>query len=200
VAAEPGLRARKRRETHDALSLAARTLVRERGLDGVTVDDIAAAAGVSVRTFFNYFPCKEEAIVGVEPAVLAEIADDLRDRPAGESAVAALRAVLLSDVDKDGVLERWRLRIELVEQYPALLPRYLTSMVQVEEALAAALADRIGADVRTDPVPRVLVASALAVVRSTLAWWWDDSDRTAPLSEVLHQTFTRLVPDPARKR
>lgn len=130
---------------------------------------------------------------------VAEIADELRRRPAGESAVEALRAVLYAEVDVEGMLRRWELRNELVRVYPALLPRHLASMVQIEEALGAALADRLGADSGSDPLPRVLVAAALAVVRSTLAWWWENSDRGTDFMEVLDRTFSRLVPDLAGK-
>lgn len=48
-------------------------------------------------------------------------------------------------------------------------------------------------------MPRVLVAAALAVVRSTLAWWWENSDRGTDFMEVLDRTFSRLVPDLAGK-
>ncbi|MEA3075889.1 MAG: hypothetical protein QOF60_797 [Actinomycetota bacterium] len=192
-----GLRERKKWRTHKALSLAAGELVTARGLESVTVEDIAAAADVSVRTFFNYFSCKEEAIVGVEPGVLAEMAEELRQRPTDESPAEALRAVLLAEVDADGMLRRWRLRNELVQRYPNLLPRYLASMVELEDVLTTALADRIGVDEHKDHRPRVLVAAALAVLRSTLGWWADDANRstTKKLTDVLERTFATLVPD-----
>lgn len=188
-----GLRQVKQRETRRALSSAAQELVLERGLDDVTIEEIAAAAGVSVRTFANYFSGKDEAVVGVDAAMLGELADELRDRPQDERPTEALRAVLLADVD--GMLRRWELRNELVRRYPALLPRYLASMVQVEEALAGALADRVGVDPSVDPSPRVLVASALAVLRATVAWCWEQPDRATPLLDVVERTFTQLVAD-----
>jgi AcrR family transcriptional regulator len=193
-----GLRERKKWETHRALSLAAQELVHARGLERVTVEDIAAAAGVSERTFFNYFSGKDEALVGVEPTALATLADDLRRRPTTEGPAAALRAVLLAEVDPDGLLRRWKLRNELVRTYPQLLPRYLLSMVQVEEALTAALAERLGVDPSVDPQPRVLVAAALAVVRASLAWWWDVSDHRTPLLEVLEQSYSQFIADQPR--
>lgn len=191
-----GLRERKKRQTQDALSLAARELVHQRGLDDVTVEDIAAAADVSVRTFFNHFSSKEEAVVGVDRRALDEVAEELRQRPAGEGAATALRAVLFAHVDSEGMLRRWELRNQLVRDYPALLPRYLAAIVQVEEALAAALAERMDVDIRTDPTPRVLVATALAVIRSTLDWWWESSDCGTDFTDILDRTFSRLMPDP----
>ncbi len=195
-AMESGLRTEKKWATRRRLSTAAQELVLERGLDGVTVEEIAAAAGVSQRTFFNYFSGKDEALVGADPSALQSLADELLDRPASEGPTDALRAVILDD-DVDGMLRRWELRNQLVRRYPALLPRHLTAMVQVEEALAAALAERLGVDPNIDPAPRALVAAALAVSRAVLVWWWEQSDRTTPLAHVFNDTFARVIASPS---
>lgn len=192
-----GRRERKKRETHRALCGAAQELVHERGLDEVTVEDIAEAADVSVRTFFNYFPCKEDALVGIDPDVLTELADEVRERPQHEQPAEALRAVLLGDVDPGEMLRRRQLRNDLAERYPALLPRHLASLIQIEVALAGAVADRMGVDAATDPVPRVLVAAVMAGVRAGLRWW-EESDRTEPLADVLDRAFGIVVADLSR--
>src|SRR3954466_6445048 len=89
-----GRRERKKLQTHQALATAARELALAGGLEGLTVEDIADAADVSVRTFFNYFSCKEGARAGGEPAVLEELGAELEERPADESPLEALKAVL----------------------------------------------------------------------------------------------------------
>lgn len=61
------LRERKRRATMVAIENAATSLVLEHGFDVVTVDEICAAAEVSKRTFFNYVPSKEAAVIGLTP-------------------------------------------------------------------------------------------------------------------------------------
>ncbi|HRE03486.1 MAG TPA: TetR family transcriptional regulator, partial [Ilumatobacteraceae bacterium] len=133
---------------------------------------IAERAGVTKRTLYGYFRSKDEAIVGADEDALGELAQGLRDRPADERPGDALIAVLVGDDDPDGIMHRWLLRNELVARYPALLPRYLSWIVQIEVALTEALAERLGVDIAHDPAPRALVASTTAALRATLGWWW----------------------------
>ncbi len=79
-----GLRERKKQETRIALSWAAIRLTVERGFDNVRVEDIAAEAGVSPRTFNNYFSSKGEAIVARHLDRARLIMQELRRRPASE--------------------------------------------------------------------------------------------------------------------
>src|SRR5262245_55795084 len=92
----PGLRERKKRETRLALSLAAARLVRERGWDNVTIEDIAAAANVSDRTFRNYFSSKAEAIASRHLDRTLQIADELRERPVDEPLWDSIVKVVLA--------------------------------------------------------------------------------------------------------
>ena len=74
--AEQGLRERKKRARRAALIDAAQQLVAAHGLDAVTVEMISAEAGVSARTFFNYFETKDDAVLGAEEFSLSD--DDIR--------------------------------------------------------------------------------------------------------------------------
>lgn len=185
-----GLREQKKRETFLRVVAEARGLVEEHGLDKVTVDQIAAAAGISPRTFFNYFSCKEEAVIGSDPRIAREAADALRARPADESPVAALRAVLFRDGD-ESLLQRWALRIELVRRHPELLARHLVAFDRVTREFGDAIAERMGVDPARDPRPAMVVAAVISVVRSTVAWW-QQSDRTTELVDELSAAFSLL--------
>jgi AcrR family transcriptional regulator len=101
--AEEGLRARKKRETRERIAAAARELFVAQGFDAVTVVEVARAAQVSEATVFNYFPTKDDLFFGggleqFQAATLAAV----RDRPAGESAIAAFRRFTIANVAHTG--------------------------------------------------------------------------------------------------
>jgi len=195
-----GLRERKKAETRKALTSAALRLAEELGPDGVTVEAIAEAAGVSPRTFFNYFPSKEDAIVGVNPTELTELLTDLVARPAGEGALEALHGMALAaaarlEADADVLQARHR----LTQVYPSLAVRRAARFSDVERVLAEEVARRTGLDVARDPYPTLAVNAALSAVRVAMAVW-QERGRSEPLAAVVDETFTLLargLPSPA---
>jgi AcrR family transcriptional regulator len=162
-----GLRERKKTETRKAISDAALALAVERGPAEVTVDDIADAAGVSARTVFNYFGTKEAAILGIDPARRRQLLDRLESRPATESPLEAVRAAL-HDTTGDGGAVAWRTRARLARDHPQLQSAYLASFASLEDELTAVLAQRLDADVATDPYPRLVVIVSLTAMRVAL--------------------------------
>src|SRR5213593_3937397 len=100
-----GLRARKKRETRDALTRAALELFVERGYDETTLAEIAEAAGVSTRTIFAYFPSKEDILFSTIEAMRDALACALAERPAGTDALAALREFILSSAHQKSELD-----------------------------------------------------------------------------------------------
>src|SRR6476660_7135880 len=89
-----GLRERKKRETRRALNGAALDLVEEKGYAAVTTEEIASRAGVSARTFFNYFPSKEAAVIGTTAEELESYAVALEQDVPGERPLASLQRIL----------------------------------------------------------------------------------------------------------
>jgi AcrR family transcriptional regulator len=179
------LRERKKQATREALRRAATDLVRDRGLHGVTVEDIAAAADVAPRTFFNYFPTKEDAIVGWDPAALVAMADLLRARPGTESAPVALRIAILeaiapSDADPTDVLERLR----VIRSDRDLVAHYALRWGETERVLASVIAERRGTDPDSDPYGSLVAATTLAACRTALLAWCA-SGGARPIGDVL---------------
>ena len=97
-----GLRERKKLDTRKALSDAALELAFERGLGNITRDDIAARAGVSVRTFNNYFTGKHEALVYRQIERIKRSLAILRGRPADEPLWTAIRMAVVEPLEADG--------------------------------------------------------------------------------------------------
>ncbi|GAB2765241.1 TetR family transcriptional regulator [Terrabacter sp. 28] len=164
-----GLRERKKRETRRAINLAALDLVEEKGFASVTTDEIATRAGVSARTFFNYFPSKEAAVIGTTPEELEAYAASLEQATPGESPVDSLRRIIaemLAPGTIDKQLRAKRRRILLGE--PSLAPALVGNNIRIENALTAALERRLGVAPGASLEPRLTVAVALAAVRACI--------------------------------
>lgn len=174
----PGRRDRKKLATRLALRMAAVSLVAERGFAHVTAEDIAEAADVSTRTFFNYFPSKESALVGMDPHKVEHLRAALLARPAEESPIEAMRAVIVEhaaavdeEVDELGESkESWFRRLSIVREDPDLMLAYAAHSTEVERALVTVLRERLGVPA-TDPYPALLAAAVLAVTRVAALQW-----------------------------
>jgi len=173
-----GLRERKKAATRAALGDAAWSLCVEHGLDGVTVEQIARAAGVSLRTFFNYFSSKEEAVVAGDTVPAEAFVLEFAARPADEPVLVALRAALHTIYPRHVDLERLRQLREL-RRTPALLPHILAAYSAREHDLTAAIAVRCGVDPAEDPYPAVTASTILASLRAVVQWWLDTPQASA---------------------
>jgi AcrR family transcriptional regulator len=91
-----GKRAQRKRATREGIVAAAERLFAERGYDGVTVADIAAAAGVSVKTLFVYFHSKEDLALVNEEKLLGRLLGMVRERDPGQTPLGAVTAALLA--------------------------------------------------------------------------------------------------------
>jgi AcrR family transcriptional regulator len=170
--AAPGLRERKKLATRQALSHAALQLALERGWGSVVREDIAAAAGVSVRTFNNYFSTKEEAIVSLAVDRAGRIAAALRARPAAEPLAAAVTGAFDGQYAGAGQAGgEWAARIRLIVSAPELRAEYLKALAVIERSLAGAVAERLGTDLERDLYPHVLAAAVCGAERVAITRW-----------------------------
>ncbi len=161
-AAECGLRERKKQQTRAAIHGAALDLVTARGLSGVTVEEICTSAGVSTRTFFNYFPSKGDAALGLGPSTVPEDA-----RAAFLAGTDSLVADCCDLVARTVVLPEDRRGMQrLVRARPEVVPTVLQRMTETRTRVAEVAAERADADTARTAVTLVMAA----VVEATHRW------------------------------
>ncbi len=136
-----GLRERKRRQTRERLTRAAMALFLERGFEATTLDDIAAAADVSRRSFFHYFESKEDVVFAWHEESTAALIAAVAARPAGETMLTAAEnaiSAMVRQLEPGEALAMARLK----RDNPALQARDQVKYEKLERALAEALAKR----------------------------------------------------------
>jgi AcrR family transcriptional regulator len=165
-----GLRERKKQETRAALSWAAIRLIVERGYDKVLVEDIATEAGVSPRTFNNYFGSKAEAVASRHLDRIHRMAEALRERPAGEPLWEALTETTIEQHRAGPEVtsrprpdrEAWTAGLRLMFEVPAIQAETLRAGARAQDSLAAAIAARTGTDPDNEMYPHLVAATVLA--------------------------------------
>lgn len=188
-----GLRERKKLATREALSLAAVRLALERGLENVRVDDIAAAAGVSPRTYNNYFSSREEAICAAAAERARQLGEALRARPPDEPLG---EAIVLAIVSRYTHGEPDKRMIRLIVSTPALRGEFLKTVAAREAQLAEAIAERTGLDADEDLEPRLLAAVVTGASRiATIHWLRPGVD--VPYARVVEGALRLVVPPAA---
>jgi AcrR family transcriptional regulator len=194
VAQQPeGLRERKKIATRLAIARAAMALFEERGYDGTTVDDIAAAANVSRRTFFRYFAGKDEVFIVDPEGKLQALHAALAEGPPEEPTIDALRRGILALTAAYFEPELLLAETRVVYKEPALAAAGLAYQVRWEDALAQEVADDLEVDIDRDPRPRIVAHAAVAILRAGVASWLGDGGHGTPADAVAH-TFDLTTP------
>ncbi|GAA0903828.1 TetR/AcrR family transcriptional regulator [Virgisporangium aurantiacum] len=195
-----GLRERKKAATRAALSEAAIRLACERGVEHVTSDAIAEAAGVSPRTFHNYFANKEEAIFAGMAEFGGEMLAAMRALPVGEPVWEAVRQVIVGLArERPDTTDLMVAVVRLMERSPALAVRHDAMREEAGRALAGVVAERTGTDPDRDLYPHLIGAALHAAVTAAVNLWRvgkTDRDLADLLDEAFDQ-FRAGLPDPS---
>lgn len=206
---ELGLRERKRIATRRSIQLAAIGLVAENGLDRLTIDEIGRVADISPRTFFNYFPTKEAALIGDTPTIpSAELIEQFVSAGPGQSVLDGIAELLIEaseQVAEDHELTQRRR--EVLKQHPQLFAMRMLTMKTFEEELRGVVARRLehdepGLDAATLlSRSRLITLVAAAAMRHAWTCWADDggaSDLTTRLRQSFGELEHLLASKPAR--
>ena len=196
----PGRRERKKRATRLALKAAALDLVSARGYNNVTVEDIADAVDVSVRTFFNYFSSKEAAVVGEDEEQVEALRAQLTGLPSDIPPLEALRTVILSrvqaigeDIDLSGEDHSvWLRRFTAVRSQPEVMWAYTRHMAMVEKAIVDVMVQRLGGDESLRGYASLVTTCALSVMRVAGSLWAAQGG-AQPLTAVAGAAFDLLA-------
>lgn len=187
----PGLRERKKMERRRAIEAAALDLFARQGFDATTTEQIANAADIAPRTFFSYFPTKEDVVLADYAQRLERIVDELARRPASEEPWDALRASLLAvAADYEAEREQLMVRFGIMAECPSVFARSLALQAGWEDTLVTTMADRLGAE-PGDVTPRLMAAAALAAMRSSIRHWLV-TGHAEPLPSLVSDCFERL--------
>ncbi|NYD72531.1 TetR family transcriptional regulator [Leifsonia soli] len=212
---ELGLRERKRIATRRAIQLAAVELASERGFDRVTIDEISHVANVSPRTFFNYFPSKESAIIGELPELPDEqTVEDFVSAGPSQPILDGISTLLIAAIDvgepvdgedddaqqaPESVHRLHTLRRALLKDNPELFALRMASMHKFEDALSGVVQRRLAHD---DPAlaadeealhQRARLVTYVAFAGMRHAWsCWADHGGVEPLSDRLRSSFEQL--------
>lgn len=197
MATFPGLREQKRLATSRRIQIAVLSLSHRKGVDSVTVEEISQHAGVSPRTFFNYFSSKEAAVLGDDPFELSpesvhafvassspELLDDLL------ALMQSVAAVHSQDY------EVHHLRKLVIRAHPQLLIQKIVSLREFEEKLSALIAQRLtrqGSEQNASGEEYARLVALVTTAALKHAWWcWADNADARSLTDLLNDSFRQL--------
>jgi AcrR family transcriptional regulator len=191
-----GMRERTRRIVRSELTVVAQDLFVEHGYDATTVDQIAAAAGMSKRTFFRYFASKDDLVIGKYDLFGDKMADALTTRPADEPVWQSLRRVFdivvgyMEDPQqraRNDAMER------IVQSTPTLNAGYLQKVSRMQRLLVDGVRARLTnpqADL-SDPRPAAIVGAAFACLIAAQTTW-SACGQNRPFTELLDESMAAV--------
>jgi mycofactocin system transcriptional regulator len=180
---------RRRATSRAELEQAAFALFAARGFEGTTVDEIAAAAGIGRRTFFRYFPSKNDIPWGAFEDELERMRVRLKACPPEVPLADALRVALI-DFNRvaPAQVPLHRRRMELILRVPTLLAHSTLRFAAWREVVAEFVAERTGRR-PDDLAPQAIAHAVLGVAIAAYEHWLDDpgADLGALLDDAMRQ-------------
>ncbi|MCL3860258.1 TetR/AcrR family transcriptional regulator [Actinotalea sp. K2] len=187
-----GLRERKKRACREALIDASHRLVSEHGLDAVTVEAICSEAGVSTRTFFNYFESKDDAVLAVAPWTLdPQVVETFAAGGPNGRLGADLEFLVTGLVDRPPMGgRRIACAMELARREPRLLGRQVAAFEQHHESVAQLVTRRLGPQ-ETPARVEMLTLLVLSITRAAFVHW-EAEGQHGQVRDVVPAVMTEL--------
>ena len=186
--ASEGLRERKRRQTLQRITDAGVGLFLKQGYDATTLDDIAAAADISRRTFFYYFKSKDDILLSMQDSMGAAVREQVRTAPTGKTPVAAVRDALVQICAQFPPDEMIALD-KVMRSSPAVQARKQGSYVQQEQKLMEVMRERWPE--RSDMAHRLTAMMAIGTMRLSFDTLSREEGKR-PIAAILNETFDAL--------
>ncbi|VBA68768.1 Nucleoid occlusion factor SlmA [Mycobacterium pseudokansasii] len=186
------LRDRRRAKLISEIQNIAHQLFAERGFAAVTTEDIAAAAGISISTYFRYAPTKEDLLVAPVRQMVAEIIASYSAQPSDASATETLMRLLIETAwdTANQNLQYWR---EAIRTAPHLLSESALISENDNHRFIELVATHMGVDAVTDIRPSLLVHTGLATAQFILRRWISTDTKTSPPLHVQLEQALRLT-------
>ena len=191
------LQSRKQQLVRDAIYDAAIELFAAKGFDETTVEEVAAAAGISRRSFFRYFESKDDLlaqnVVNYGKALVAGV----EACPASFSSIEVVRATVVAGAKYAATQPRTRQTIEIAAKSASARQAHQSRLIEVEDSLAHAFAARTRNEPKEGMKPRLLASLTLLIMNRAIMSWFrnEHHDLSAAYRQVFAQ-LTRILSDP----
>jgi len=186
--AAEGLRERKRRETRQRITNAGMQLFAANGFEATTLDAIAAAAGISRRTFFHYFKSKDDILLSMQSGLGESLVVGLAEQPEGQSPLRTMQAVMIGIASQYSLEELGRID-RIMRASEAVQARKQASYIGEEAVVLAALRARWPEE--SDMALRLVALLSVGMARLSIDAWTQEGGKR-PLADLVREAFTAL--------
>ena len=190
------LQSRKKQFVRDAIFDAAIELFAARGFDETTVEEVAQAAGVSRASYFRYFSSKDDLLAQNVLKYGLALREAIKACPPSFTPLDIMRETVLSVAKQSVNHPRTRQVIDISKRSASATQAHMSRMIEVEDGVAAAFAERMGSSSKDELEPRLLAALTLSAMNvAIMSWYRGDSQQLTAAAEQVFSRLTRIVCD-----
>jgi AcrR family transcriptional regulator len=191
---QPSLRSRKQQFVREAIFDAAIELFAAKGFDETTVEEVAQAAGVSRASFFRYFSSKDDLLAQNVMKYGVALTEAIKACPPSFKPFEVMRETVLSVARQTVNHPNTRQVIEISQRSASAMQAHMSRMIEVEERVSAAFAERLGCLSKNELEPRLLATLTLSAMNvAIMSWYRGDSQELTNSVELVFSRLTQIV-------